>query len=77
MPKQWMLIFDEIALGGSLYPVWPAVRAICAELSRQGLFSEEAGRFAMTAAGLSYYEAHRGAYVSQARAHLEGPELQK
>ncbi len=42
MPKQWTLIFDEIALGGSVLPLWLAIKAICVELARQG-YVQEAG----------------------------------
>jgi len=70
MPKQWKLIFDEIAFGGSVLPLWPAVKAICIELARQGYVRESSGRFFMTRNGLALYAAQGGQFVVQASARL-------
>ena len=71
MLKQWRLIFDEIAISGSLRPAWPAVTAICVELTRQGFFSNENGSFGLTGKGLDFYKVHRGDFLAQALARAE------
>jgi len=70
MPKQWTLIFDEIALGGSVLPLWPAIKAICVELARQGYVQEASRRFFMTSSGLALYAAQGGKFVAEARTRL-------
>jgi hypothetical protein len=69
MPKQWRLLFDEVALSGSVLPLWPAVKALCDELKRQGFLREEQGRYRFTASGIDFYRARGGDFVAQAEAH--------
>ncbi len=69
MPKQWRLLFDEVALSGSVMPLWPAVKALCDELKRQGLLAEAQGRYCFTPVGIDFYKAKGGDYVAQALAH--------
>ncbi len=69
MPKQWRLLFDEVALSGSVLPHWPTVKALCDELKRQGFLQEEQGRYRFTLAGIDFYKSKGGDYVTQALAH--------
>jgi hypothetical protein len=69
MPKQWRLLFDELALSGSVLPLWPAVKALCDELKRQNLLREETGRYRFTEAGIAFYKNRGGDYVAQAIAN--------
>jgi hypothetical protein len=69
MPKQWRLLFDEVALSGSVMPLWPTVKALCDELKRQGLLREEQGRYRFTPSGIDFYKAKGGDFVAQAKAH--------
>jgi len=71
MPKQWRLLLDEIALSRYVLPLWPAVKALCEELKRQSLLSEEQGRYSLTDKGLAFYQANGGDFVKQALAHKE------
>jgi len=68
MPKQWRLLLDEIALSGYVLPLWPAVKALCEELKRQALLSEDGGRYSLTDQGLAFYQARGGDFVKQALA---------
>ncbi len=72
MPKQWRLLFDEIALSGSVLPHWPAVKALCDELKRQGFLQEAQGRYRFTPRGIDFYKSKGGDYVKQALAHEPG-----
>lgn len=74
MPKQWRLLFDELALSGSVMPLWPAVKALCDEFKRQGWFQEEQGRYRFTQTGIDFYKAKGGDYVAQALAHATKSE---
>jgi hypothetical protein len=74
MPKQWRLLFDELALSGSVMPLWPAVKALCDELKRQGFLSEAQGRYRFTPYGIDFYKSKGGDYVTQALAHQAKPQ---
>ncbi len=69
MPKQWRLLFDEVAVSGSVMPLWPAVKALCDELRRQGLLAEAQGRYRFTPAGIDFYKGRGGEFVAQALEH--------